>query len=225
MKTENLILVFALFLFINTTFDGFAQGDTPIPVTTITSDDIIQQIDLSDIQNLYPKQSWGISAGFSWRDRADNSRTTFCVGTDYLFKINDKPDCGAYFGGFAAYHTSSQDELKENIFKFGPKFEYRIPINESRDTQLLAGLKGFYKTGSEENFGFKQDITGYGGSFYSGLNVRINSKWAIGFEFPIASYASLTFKDENSDNETKQNNTSIALNKRNPLMAYSRLRF
>jgi hypothetical protein len=221
MKTKQLILVFTVLLFWGTFLSAFSQGSVT-PVDVISSDDIAIQ-EIPRIQDLFAKQTIGISAGFGFKSRDDvEDRTTICFGGEYLRKINDREDCGAYLGGFASYHTSSQDEFKKNVFKVGPKFEYHHPITQSGEAQLVGGLKGFYKTGSEEDFGFKQDLTGYGASLYSGFNIRLSSKWDLGVEFPIVSYSSTKF--EFNGNESTQNSTTIALNKRNPLMLYGRIR-
>jgi hypothetical protein len=171
---------------------------------------------------VYATQYIGASAGFGWDSSFGNDETTICFGADYLRKLNKKEDCGAYYGGFGNYHNSSQDDFKRNIFKVGLKAEYHYPITRSKETQLIGGLKGFYKFGDQENFGFDEDITGYGGEFYTGVNIRLNSKLDIGLELPIFNYTSVTF--DNGSNENTEDFTSFALNKRNPAMAYARFR-
>ncbi len=109
--------MFTVLLFFSSFLNGYSQTNRS-PVTTITSDDIDALPKINRIQDLFAKQTIGISAGFGFKSRDDvEDRTTICFGGEYLRKINDREDCGAYLGGFASYHTSSQDEFKKMFLK------------------------------------------------------------------------------------------------------------
>ena len=216
MKTKIHItkIIIALFL-----IGGALNSYSQVPEYSGTIDDFYVDFDYQ------PKNTWGISAGLSYSDRDDNNRTTFCLGTEYLTRINtpeDRGDCGLYLGGSASYHYSTKDEFNKSVFKVGPKVQFHTPINYAGDTQLITGLKAAYLFGTEENFGNKDDLTGYGVSLTSGLNLRLSARWTIGVEFPVISYSSTTLKSQEFDVEITEDRFSIAINKRNPLMAYSR---
>ncbi len=165
----------------------------------------------------------GGSAGFGWTDNEGSSETTFCFGAEFLAKVlgeNQNPKGAGYLGAYANYHIGNSDNFDESLLRAGVKFSYFDRITPLNEAQLIYGVKAFYETGSRNFSGFDDDVNGFGFTAYTGVNFRACEKASIGLEFPIISFLSRTF--EGGGNEFKQDNTSIAINKDNPIMAYLR---
>ncbi|WP_353777180.1 hypothetical protein [Winogradskyella sp. 3972H.M.0a.05] len=165
----------------------------------------------------------GGSAGFGWSDIDGNSATSYCLGVEGLAKIigeDRNPNGAGYVGAFANYHAGNSDSFDENLFRVGAKFSYFDRISAFNETQLIYGLKAFYETGSREFSSVEDDISGFGLTVYTGINFRLCNTASVGVEVPVISYLNRTF--ESGGNEIEIDNTSIAINKNNPAMAYVR---
>ncbi len=162
----------------------------------------------------------GGSAGFGWNDNDGNSDTAFCFGAEFLTRIigdRQNPNGAGYLGAFATYHSVSSDSFDESVFRVGPKLTYFDRITAFNEVQLLYGINAFYETGNRDFSGFEEDITGYGASLYTGVNVRLCSRASIGVEIPVVSYLSRTL--EAGGNEFDQDNIWLGVNKDNAVSA------
>lgn len=224
MKTKAIISKFKMLLLLVAAsftfscaglFDAFMEGRLAEDGT------VVDPID-SDIE--VPNFLVGGSTGLGWDSNDGNSATTLCFGAEFLYNIFEDDRNGAgYIGGFAGYHNWSADDSKENILRLGPKFVYFDPITPRGEVDLTYGIKGFYETGSREIFSSKDDITGWGVTSFVGANYNINERLSIGLELPFFGWSERTFKFDGG--EVKQDNTSLAINKNNPAMAYIRFGF
>lgn len=161
----------------------------------------------------------GGGAGFGWSDNDGSSETALCVSAEFLAKVagDDKnPNGAGYLGAFGTYHNVSGDNFNENTVKAGVKFSYFDRITALNEVQLIYGAKAFYETGKQDFSGFKEDVSGYGISAYTGVNFKISNKVSIGVEIPVLSYLSRTFDANGS--EFKEDSFSAAINKDNPAM-------
>ncbi len=166
----------------------------------------------------------GVAAGFGWNSNDSVDLTNYCVGGEALFNVfRNGNELAGYLGGAATYHGGSSDNFDESLLRIGPKFSVFDQITNSHEVQLNYGLGAFYETGSFESFGNKDDVTGIGGYLFTGANFNINDKWSLGLEVPIVTHTSRTFKFNGG--ETKQDQTSIAINKNNPAMLNIRFSF
>ena len=165
----------------------------------------------------------GGGVGVGWSDTDGVSETSYCVSAEYLHRITGQrqnPKGAGYIGAFAGYHASNSDSFDQSGLKAGVKYSYFDPITAFNEVQLLYGVNAFYETGSREFSGFEEDVSGFGASAYTGVNVRVNDKLSIGVEVPIATYNNRTF--EAGGSKVKSDGFSFAINKDNPVMATAR---
>ncbi|MBN4070614.1 outer membrane beta-barrel protein [Olleya sp. AH-315-F22] len=207
------MLVFTVLLFLSTFLNGYSQDQEPNfgaePFSTAN---------LLDQDFLFPEQTFGFGAGVGFAN--DFDETTFCLSAEYLRKLGSTENCGLYLGGEATYENSSFNGFKTSTFMLGPKIQYNTPITPSKQTQFVAGVMAQYEFGKIDNNGFNEDVTGIDLCLYSGFNIRVSEKWSIGAQFPILNYEKLTFKSDNG--EFKADNTTLAINKNNPLKIFTR---
>lgn len=171
--------------------------------------------------NFYTKDYLGIAAGFGLNSTEGESETSICFGAEYNRRISkDNYNNASYLGAFAGYHTQSADDRKLNTLKTGLKYTYFDRITKNAELDLTYGIKGHYEFGSIENFGNKDDITGYGASLTLGANFNVSKNFSIGIEAPILSWSQRTFKYDGG--EFEQQNTMLGINKNNIVMAYGR---
>lgn len=224
MKTQTilskLIHVVLILAFLTMAFSCKSFFDADIDPPRLVLDDLPEK----EPEIEFPKGILGTSAGFGWNSSEDISETAFCFGAEYQFRLSNNNNKGAgYLGGFANYHTEKADDYSLNSLKLGPKYTYYDRLTRNGEVDLTYSLKGHYETGSVENFGNKDDITGYGASASIGVNFNLSSKFSIGVETPVISYWDQTLKYDGG--EVNRNQTSIAFNKNNPVMGYARWRF
>jgi len=172
----------------------------------------------------YSRQIAGVSAGIGYNAFNDNNTTSLCAGAEYLYRISeDNYDGASYLGASATYHYESADEFKFNSVRLAPKFTYFDRLTKNGEVDVTYGIKAHYEFGSVENFGNKDDLTGYGVEAIIGANFNVNKNFSLGFEVPFASWSERTLKFDGG--EIKQDNSWVGLNKDNMVMAYGRFRF
>ncbi len=238
MKTTLFItrLIYALLfsILISTNFgcaafmDAELNGQQTIPFTKEGLIDLNKLAELAEAdQKLYTRRFYTQqfvegSAGFGLNSIEDETETSFCFGAGYNYRISEDNYNGAsYLGAFANYQSLSADELDASMLRAGLKYTYFDRITKNAEVDLTYGFKAFYETGSQEDFGFKQDVSGYGAAFTIGANFNVTDDFAIGLEVPFINYIQRTFEYE--DEETKEENIRFGLNKDNMVMAYARI--
>ena len=162
----------------------------------------------------------GGSVGFGWQDDDGNSETSYCVGAEYLHRITGErqnPRGAGYLGAFASYHKSNSDNFDDSMLRAGAKYSYFDPISTFNEAQLIYGANAYYETGNREFSGFKEDVSGYGASLYTGINVRLCDRASVGVEIPVISFASTTF--EAGGSEVTRDRFRIGVNKDNMVSA------
>ncbi|WP_298901178.1 hypothetical protein [uncultured Psychroserpens sp.] len=230
MKTINLKLIMLLFC-----LGGFmtiqAQGlynlatldhddDAPLKWSSGVDFGYDDVVDTFDEGVAWANNTIGGSAGFGWSDNDGNSETSFCVGAEYLRRITgdrQNPNGAGYIGAYATYHNASADNFDESIFRVGPKYTYFDRLTAFNEVQLIYGANAYYETGTRDFSGFEEDVTGYGASLYTGVNIRLCNKASLGVEVPVVSYLSRTF--EANGTEFDQDNFRIGINKDNMVSA------
>ncbi|MBO6605332.1 hypothetical protein [Psychroserpens sp.] len=225
MKTKTLfsrlVYLAIISIVINTSYSCAAFFDADIESPLLKDNVRIQ--DYYE-PNSYSKNIFGASAGVGFNSFDGESTTSICPGIEYLFRVSeDREEGAAYLGATATYHYESADEFKLNSFRVGPKFTYFDRLTRDGVVDLTYGLKAHYEFGNIENFGNKEDVTGYGLTASIGANFNVNERLSIGVEAPFASWGEQTF--EFSGGDITRDNTWIGLNKDNVAMGYVRWRF
>lgn len=171
---------------------------------------------------IFPKQTLGLSAGIGLENELEE--TSICFGADYNYRLtNDISRRSAwYLRGSAHYSNTTFDDNKWNNFSVGFKPHIQIPITPQREGQLTIGGNLSYDTGSQEFGSFKEDFSGLRYGLFAGINIRANEKFSWGVEFPFLSHIDYTFKPEGGGNDVNVSETSLILNKHNPVMLYAR---
>lgn len=239
MKTTTYIsrLFYILFLsfFISSNYscasfmDAELNGEQSIPFTKEGLLDLnkLSEWALADKEQIaaqyyYPQQIVAASGGFGLNSTEGESETSFCVGGEYNYRISEDNYNGAsYVGAFANHNISNADEYKFNRTQVGLQYTYFDRLTQNAEVDLTYGLKAHYELGSIENFGFEEDVTGFGAALTIGANYNISDKFAIGVTIPFLSYSQRTFEFEGG--EVDISNTWLGLNKDNMVMAYARI--
>jgi hypothetical protein len=133
--------------------------------------------------------------------------TLFTGSGGVFFKVGTLAENGLYLGGkINATTPLGEDEISEIRITVGPAAEYHIPIGVNR-IQILTGVQAGYTFGSVEAFGFKDNISGFSGTVYSGVEVPVNDNLALGILLSLFDYSNLTFKAENNEFESSASNS------------------
>ncbi|OUS01581.1 hypothetical protein A9Q86_07345 [Flavobacteriales bacterium 33_180_T64] len=240
MKTKTIFsrliytLLFAIVLSVNfgcaALLDAELNGRETIPFTAnglLDLNELNNRAEATEVKlelrDFYSKHLLGTSAGFGLNSTEGESETSFCFGGEYNYRISeDNYNHASYLGAFANYHTQNADERKLNTFRVGAQYTYFDRITKNSELDLTYGIKTHYEFGDLENFGNKEDITGYGASLTIGANYNVNECFSIGIVAPLASWSQQTF--EYDGGELEQENTWIGLNKDNMVMGYARWR-
>lgn len=168
-----------------------------------------------------PDQTIGYNIGFGFQN--DFEDISYCGGVEYLKRISDKKS-DTYFGGGISYLGTSFNDNKTNQVMVGPKIQIHTPISHNGDTQWVNGFKGYYSFGNQKNNTYTDKTTGIELSLYSGFNIQLNEKAAVGIEFPVITWDKIKIKPEiGADYEF--DNTSLLLNKGNPVKLSLRYKF
>lgn len=194
---------------------------TQIPITSISSEEL-ETSSFQNIQDLMPARTIGVAAGIGFEN--DFEETSLCVSGEALFRLNEPNPCGFYLGGDATFEYSSFNDWNQTTFQIGPKAQFHTPITPSKEVQWVNGIGAKYMFGNLDNNGFKEDLTGFNATLYSGLNIRLTEKLSIGLEIPVLGYENITYKSDGGS-EFKADNTSLLVNKRNPVKIGTRFRF
>ncbi|MDT0555615.1 hypothetical protein [Patiriisocius hiemis] len=162
-----------------------------------------------------PEQTLGVSGGIGFEQ--DLEEVSICLGAEYLFNITELGNSPLYIGGVAKLATASFMDFNSTTISVGPTAQLFTPISTNGDTQMTNGLTAVYLFGTNDNNGFKDDISGYQIGLNTGLNVQISSNASISLIIPIVSFQNLTFESQEGGGSLDVSNTSILLNKNNPV--------
>ncbi len=210
-------------------FDAHLNGNQTIPLTSeglIDLNELARMADeFDDDPPLgYPNFYVGASGGFGLSSVEGESTTSYCLGAEYNHRVYENNyNSAGYVGGFANYHAESADERDLSLITAGVKYTHFDRITANGEVDLTYGIKAFYETGSSENFGFEEDITGYGAALTIGANYKVSEKFSIGVELPFLTYRQRTYEFE--DQEIDESATWLGLNKGNVAMGYARINF
>ncbi len=174
------------------------------------------------IDDIMPDQYIGGGVGFG--AARDFEEISYCAFAEYLLKISPGDENAWYAGLEGSYSNWSFNDASSNRFKIGPKIQYHTGITENNDTQFVAGLMGSYVTGNSDNGFSMDDLSGIRACIYGGINIRVCENWSLFGQFPILNYETITFKND-AGGEFKTDDTSLLLNKDNPLKLGIRFNF
>lgn len=212
---------FYVLILLSTHLNAQRTQQTQIPITAVTKEDI-QNLPRQSIQDLMPKRTLGVAAGVGFNN--DFEEIGLCLSGEALFRLNEPDPCGFYLGGDATIDYTSFNDWKQTTFEIGPKAQFHTPITPSQEVQWVNGIGAKYLFGNIDSNGFKEDLSGFNATLYSGLNIRLTEKLSIGLEIPLLGYENLTYKSDYGE-DFKDNNTSLLINKRNPVKIGTRFRF
>lgn len=162
-----------------------------------------------------PEHTLGVNGGVGFEQ--DLEEVSFCIGAEYLFNITNLGDNPLYVGGIAKFASTSFMDFSNTTISVGPTAQLFTPISVNGDTHITNGLTAVYAFGTNDNNGFKDDISGYQIALNTGLNVKVSNNTSISLTIPIISYQNLTFKPQQGGQTIDVNNTTILLNKNNPV--------
>ena len=168
-----------------------------------------------------PDQTIGYTAGLGFEN--DFEEVSYCVGGEYLKRISDKKS-DIYVGGGISYLGTSYNDNKTNQVMIGPKIQIHTPITLSKEVQWVNGFKGYYSFGNRKNNGYTDKTSGIELSLYSGFNIQLNEKAAVGIEFPVITWDKIKIKPE-MGTDYEVDGTSLLLNKGNPVKLSLRYKF
>ena len=228
MKTiiSKIYSLFAVLIFMSTFSCGvFFNAEIDPPKLDLEMGN--QSPDSNDNYGLYefPENVLNAQIGYGYTSVESNSTSEICLGAGYQLKVAENSNLRAagYVGFSASHHIGKSDNLDTNITKLGVGYNYYDGITKYNEVQIVYGLKAEYEFGNLENFGNKDDVSGYLASAYLGANFNINEDMSFGVGTSIFSWGERTFKS--NGNEFKQSTTAFAFNKKNATMAYLRFHF
>ena len=173
------------------------------------------------IEDLMPDQTIGVGAGVGFAQ--DFDETLFCFTAEYLYQLNDDKYKGWYVGAEGSYSNTSFGDISTNKTMVGGKVQHNFSAVPSGQTQFVAGLMANYAFGNNDFNGTKDDFSGTIFCAYAGANIRVSENWSVGLQFPFLIFENFTFKPEGGG-EFKTDNTTLFINKDNPLKIILRRR-
>ena len=170
-----------------------------------------------------PDQTIGVNAGVGFSQ--DFEETSYCVGAEYLYNITDLGESDLFIGGNVAFGETSFMDFSSTLFSVGPTAQLFTPISHSGDTQTTNGISGSYLFGTNDYNGIKDDVSGFELSLNSGINVQLSKKVSLSLIIPIVTHQSLTYESQEGNSSYKTDDTTILINKNNPVKIGFRFRF
>ncbi|WP_186991662.1 porin family protein [Constantimarinum furrinae] len=124
-----------------------------------------------------------------------------------FFNVGNISGNPVHIGGkLSAVTPLGEKDIKETRITVGLGAEYHIPLGNNR-LNILTGVQGGYTFGSVEAFGFKDNISGFSGMVYTGVEIPLNNNIALGVLLNVFEYSNLTFKAENNEFESTVSNS------------------
>ena len=170
-----------------------------------------------------PHQTIGVSGGIGFEQ--DLEEVAICLGAEYLYNITDLGDSPLFIGANAQFSTTSFMDFSNTWIQVGPTVQLFTPINPSQDLHWTNGLEGGYIFGTNDNNGFKDDISGFAVTLVTGLNIQLTNNLAVSLIVPVVAHQNITLESQNGGGSVDISDTSILLNKQNPLKVGLRFGF
>lgn len=161
-----------------------------------------------------PKQTLGVNGGIGFEQ--DFEETTLCLGAEYLYKLTRLGNHPLYVGGQAEVATASFMDFSTFRVHVGPTIQLFSPITPSKEVHVTNGISGGYLFGTNDNNGFKDDLSGFTITLNTGLNVQLNENLAISVIIPVVNHQNLTLESQEGGFTSEVSNTTLLLNKNNP---------
>ncbi|MEM1001664.1 MAG: hypothetical protein AAGH46_03335 [Bacteroidota bacterium] len=161
-----------------------------------------------------PKQTLGVNGGIGFQQ--DFEEISICLGAEYLYNVTSLGNHPLYVGGQAKFITNSFMDFSSTQVHVGPTVQLFSPITRCADVHVTNGISGSYIFGSQENNGFKDDISGFDIVLNTGLNIRLNEKVSISIIIPVFSYQNISLEAQEGGSSFDISETTLLLNKNNP---------
>ncbi|MEM6516203.1 MAG: hypothetical protein AAF688_08470 [Bacteroidota bacterium] len=162
-----------------------------------------------------PNQTIGFRGGIGLEQ--DFEEIALCLGAEYLYNITDVGNSPLFIGANAQFSNTSFMDFSSTWVSVGPTAQLFSPINQAGDLHITNGINGGYVFGTNDNNGFKDDVSGFEISLNTGLNIQIKDNLAISLIIPVVSHQSLTLEAQEGAGSQDISNISILLNKENPI--------
>ncbi|GAB5400779.1 MAG: hypothetical protein Aureis2KO_23640 [Aureisphaera sp.] len=151
-------------------------------------------------ENIFIDANVGISL-------ANDEETEMIGATGILFYMTSIANNPFYLGPKATIQTTALNgnDIKATRTLIGPVVEYQIPIGQG-NTHILGGIHSGYSFGSIDSFGFKQTTSGFAVNLYSGVEMKLTEKVALGLLLNLFEYNNTQFKAEEGGMKTNSSN-------------------
>lgn len=170
-----------------------------------------------------PEQTIGFSGGIGFEQ--DFEETSICLGAEYLYNATHIGNSPFFVGANAQFSTTSFMDFSNTWVSIGPTAQLFCPITPSEEVHMTNGINANYIFGTNDNNGFKDDISGFGISINTGLNIQLKENFSISLVVPVISYQNLTYDAQDGEGSVDVNNISVLLNKENPVKVGLRIGF
>jgi len=170
-----------------------------------------------------PQQTLGGSAGIGFSQ--DFDETNYCIGLEYLYQLTEIGNNPFYIGAHASYGGLSFNGNESALFQMGLSLQLFSQFSEYlKKVHITNGIVASYLLGSQTNNGIKDDSNGYSLTLHTGLNVPINENVSISLFVPVLSYQNVTFSNDSNMGDFTVTETTLLINKNNPLRVGVRFR-
>lgn len=170
-----------------------------------------------------PQQTVGVSGGIGLAQ--DFEEVAICLGAEYLYNVTDLGDSSLFVGANAQFSNTNFMDFSSTWIQVGPTAQLFCPINPSQDLHWTNGIDAGYIFGTNDNNGFKDDISGFAISLNTGLNIQVKDNLAISLIVPVVTHQNITREAQDGSGSLEVSDTSILLNKANPLKVGLRFGF
>ncbi|MAY52966.1 MAG: hypothetical protein CMC75_06875 [Flavobacteriaceae bacterium] len=169
-------------------------------------------LEIAPTENIsLPNQTLGAFGGVGFGQ--DFEESSICLGAEYLYNATKLGNSALFVGANVELETSSFMENTNTWVGFGPTAQLFIPISPRGDVHVTNGLSATVIFGSNDNNGIRDDISGFGITLNTGLNVPLGNNISVALILPVLNYQNLTFESEEGESSFEQQNTSLFIGK------------
>lgn len=170
-----------------------------------------------------PQQTLGGSAGIGFSQ--DFEEINYCIGLEYLFQLTQFGANPLYAGAHASYGGFSFNGNESSLFQLGASVQLFTPFSDYLNrVHITNGISASYLIGSQTTNGLTDNLNGYSIMLHTGLNLPINENVSISLMVPVVSFQHVSFSNDENAVDISVNETTVLINKNNPLQIGLRFR-
>ena len=157
----------------------------------------------------FPNQFIEVGAGVAI---AKDEETELCASVGFMHNLLPGEENAIFIGGRASVHNASfsGSDFSQTLINVGPAVEHQTFIGDT-STKWVNGVNGAFVFGSQDNGGFKTDISGINIDLYTGVEVPLGNQFSLAVMANLISVNNLTLNTD--EGEFKSNSTGININK------------